>query len=360
MSKKIISVLIMSFIFSSFLFAGGKPESSGTKPGMRIKITNSTGNTVVLKGYPKRIVFAGRASIMVADALYMFPEAQQRVVGVGATNQGRGNFTKIVDTGYSGKIPLGRNAGAEQIAAAKPDLVILKNYLKRDLGNPVSELGIPVIYLSLETPELYEKDFEVLGKVFNDPRRAEKIVSYYRTMSSSITSRTDKLSSRPKVLFIYHSARDGEVAFNVPPKNWLQTRMVEMAGGDPVWIHETAGSGWVKVNFEQIAAWNPDQIYVTAYKQNVKKVVAELLSSARWKKLKAVQNNKVAAIPVDFYSWDQPDSRWILGAAWLAKEIHPALFEDFDIKKITRNFYKELYYMKDTVYNKEIKTRLGW
>ncbi len=360
MSKKIVPVLIMIFILSAALFAGGRPESSGTKSDTRIQITDSTGNEVVLKKHPDRIVFAGRASIMVADALYMFSEASQRVVGVGATNQGRGNFTKIIDADYSGKILLGRNAGVEQIAAAKPDLVIMKNYLKRNLGNPVSELGIPVIYLSLETPELYEKDFKVLGQVFNDPRRAEQIVSYYRTMSSSITSRTDKLSSRPKVLFLYHSSRDGEVAFNVPPKNWLQTRMVEMAGGDPVWIHETAGNGWVKVNFEQIAAWNPDQIYVTAYKQNVKKVVASLLSSTRWKKLKAVQNKKVAAIPVDFYSWDQPDSRWILGAAWLAKEIHPVLFKDFDNKKITRNFYKELYFMKDTVYNKEIKTRLGW
>ncbi len=339
----------MGMFLPAFIFAGGK-----------IKITDSTGHTAVVSKYPERIVFVGRASIMVADALYMFPEAQKRIVGTGATNQGRGNFTAVIDTRYGEKVHLERKAGVEHVAAARPDLVIMKNYLKRDLGNPVSSLGIPVIYLSLETPLLYEKDFTVLGEVFHDPERAEQIVSFYRNMSSSITTRTTNLAARPKVLFIYHSARDGEVAFNVPPRNWLQTRMVEMAGGDPVWVDNVSGKGWVKINFEQIAAWNPDQIYVAAYKQDVKKVVESLRHSPRWKALKAVKNNKVTGFPVDFYSWDQPDTRWILGAAWLAKEIHPELFKDFDIKKITRNFFKELYFMKDSVYNREIKARLGW
>ncbi len=360
MGKRIVLLVVMSVFFSLFLFAGGKQETAAGNTHSKIRITDTTGHTVVLKNYPKRIVFSGRASIMVADALYMFPEAQQRIVGVGATNQGRGNFTKVVDRRYKTTIYLGRDAGVEQIAAAKPDLVILKNYHKRDLGNPLSQLGLPVVYLTLETPALYEKDFKVLGKIFNDPERANAVISYYRTMSNRITSRTKNLTKRPKVLFIYHSTRDGEVAFNVPPKRWIQTEMVRMAGGDPVWIQEVSGKGWVKINFEQIAAWNPDQIYVSAYRQNVKKIVAALLQSPRWKNLKAVKMNKVKAFPVDFYSWDQPDSRWILGAAWLAKQIHPDLFQDFDIQKITRNFFKELYFMNDTVYNKEIKSRLGW
>ncbi len=362
MIKRTSIYLFLSAFLSVLVFAGGiqdSPADNG-KHDSKLEITDSTGNSVVLKDTPERIAFAGRASIMVADAMYMFPEALERVVSVGFTNQGRGNFTAVLDPEYDKKTYLDYKAGPEQIAGTKPDLVIMKNYMKKNLGNPVNQLGIPVIYLSLETPEQYETDFRVLGKVFNDEKRAEDIIRFYRESQERITSRTAGLTDRPEVLFIYHSTRDGEVAFNVPPKTWIQTRMIQMAGGIPVWADQIAGKGWTKVNFEQIAVWNPDQIFVVAYKQDEKEVVKKLLASSRWKNLKAVRNGKVKAFPVDFYSWDQPDSRWILGAAWLANEIHPELFSDFDIQETTMNFYRELYFMSDRVFTKEIKARLGW
>ena len=356
--KKIITAVLFLLIAAAG-FAAGKGVTPAAA-GKKIEITDSTGRTVVLDKIPERITFAGRASIMVADALYMFPEASRRIVGVGFTNQGKGNFTAVIDTAYKEKTYLDRSAGVEQIAGTKPDLVIMKNYLKKNLGDPVEQLGIPVIYMSLENPREYEKDFRVLGKVFGNPGRAEKIISYYRTMQVRIEKRTATIENRPKVLFIYHSSKGGETSFNVPPKEWIQTRMVEMAGGVPVWDKDVSGKGWIRIGFEQIAVWNPDYVFVAAYKQNEKDVVKKLLGSKQWKDLKAVKNGRVFPFPVDFYSWDQPDSRWILGTAWLAGIINPDLFDDFDIKKITRNFFKELYFMDDSVYNSEIKSRLGW
>jgi len=363
---KIPMVLFCVLLFSVGLFAEGDRESgkgSGetavVAPSKRV-ITDSTGNSVSLNGIPRRIVYAGRASIMVSDALYMFPEAAERIVGVGLTNQGRGNFIKALDPEYNQKINLGRSTGAEQIASGTPDLVLMKDYLKKSVGAPVARLGIPVLYVNLETPQQYKADITMLGRVFNDTKRAEEINTYYKNMQETITARTAGLQKKPGVLFLYHSSRDGKVAFNIPPKSWIQTRMVEIAGGRPVWVTGATGKGWTKVNLEQIAAWNSDQIYIVAYKQNEKEVVKEIQNSPLWKNLKAVKNNAVKAFPVDYYSWDQPDSRWILGTAWLATKIHPELFHDFNIQSITKNFYKTLYFMSDSVYNREIRTRLGW
>lgn len=357
MRKLLIAVMIAAV--STAGFTAGKTESGNQLPE-KIEITDSTGNTVVLDKIPERITFAGRASIMVADALYMFPGASEKIVGVGFTNQGRGNFTSIVDPAYSDKVFLDYSAGVEQIAGTKPDLVIMKNYLKKKLGSPVEQLGIPVVYMGLETPEQYETDFRVIGKIFNDPGRAEEIIGFYRDLKKRITSKTDKLDNHPRVLFIYHSSKGGETAFNVPPKEWIQTRMVEMAGGLPVWAGEVSGRGWIKVSFEQVAVWNPDYIFVAAYKQDEKEVVKKLLASEKWKDLKAVKAGKVYSFPVDFYSWDQPDSRWILGTVWLASVMHPDLFPGLNIQNITKEFYKELYFMSDSVYNREIKSKLGW
>ena len=365
MRKHILSVL---FIFlATALFSAGRTENAAAAEADKgdsvknvIEITDSTGNKVALEKIPERITFAGRASIMVADALYMFPEASKRIVGVGFTNQGNGNFTAAIDPAYKEKAYLDQAAGVEQIARTRPDLVILKSYLKKSLGKPVQELGIPVLYMGLENPRQYEDDFRVLGKVFGNPERAEEIIAFYRNLQDRIVKRTEKLEKKPKVLFVYHSSKGGETAFNVPPKNWIQTGMVEMAGGDPVWSDDVSGNGWTRVNLEQIAVWNPDYVFVAAYKQNVKAIVKKLLESKQWENLNAGKNGRIFPFPEDFYSWDQPDSRWILGAAWLARTISPDLFKDFNMEAIAEKFYKELYFMDDSVYKREIKSRLGW
>jgi len=353
--KKLLYIILFLIIITSFLSAEGSREVETA-----LVIEDTTGNTANLSGIPERITFVGKASNMIADVLYMFPEASSRIVGVGKTNQRNGEFVKILDPGYDSKVYLEHTVGPEQVAVTRPDLVIMKNYLKKSLGDPVGQLDIPVLYMNLETPEAYEKDFKMLGKVFGNPTRAEELIRYYRLEKEFVTNRTQTLTDRPNILFIYHSTRDGVTAFNTPPKTWIQSRMVEMAGGNPVWTGRHPGGGWNKINLEQIAAWNPDQIYVVAYKENINVVINSMKDSPQWQELKAVKENKLKAFPVDFYSWDQPDSRWILGLKWLAKQIHPELFTDLNIENMTRNFFKDLYFLSDEQYENEILSRLGW
>ncbi|MDA3940084.1 MAG: ABC transporter substrate-binding protein [Spirochaetia bacterium] len=353
--KKLIYLIMLISILPALLTAAGTPE---VEPNLIIEDT--TGNTTTLEKIPERITFVGKASNMVADVLYMFPEASMRIVGVGKTNQLNGDFVRILDSNYDTKVYLEHTVGPEQVAVTTPDLVIMKNFLKKSLGDPLSQLDIPILYLNLETPEAYEKDIRMLGKVFGNPERAAELIQYYLEESNFIIERTKTVTEKPDILFIYHTTRDGIAAFNIPPESWIQTRMVEMAGGNPVWTDIHPGGGWSKVNLEQIAAWNPDQIYVVAYKEDIKVVLESMENSPEWQELKAVKDNKLKAFPVDFYSWDQPDSRWILGLKWLAKQIHPELFSDLNIEEMTRSFFKDLYYLTDEQYENEILSRLGW
>lgn len=353
--KKIFYVILFSFLLTGLLYAKGTRELETP-----LIIEDTTGNIARLEGVPKRITFVGKASNMIGDVLYMFPEASSRIVGVGKTNQRNGEFVKILDKDYSSKIYLEHTVGPEQVAVTQPDLVIIKNYLKKSLGDPVGQLGIPVLYMNLETPEFYEKDFKMLGKIFGNPERAEELIKYYKDGMNYVVDRTDSVTEKPEILFIYHTTRDGIAAFNIPPESWIQTRMVKMAGGTPVWTDIHPGGGWSKVNLEQIAAWNPDQIYVVAYKEDINLVLKSMNDSSEWQELKAIKNGNLKAFPVDFYSWDQPDSRWILGLQWLAKQIHPEMFSDLNIEDMTRNFFKDLYYLTDVQYETEILSKLGW
>ena len=47
----------------------------------------------------------------------------------------------------------------------------------------------------------------------------------------------------------------------------------------------------------------------------------------------------------DVYSWDQPDTRWILGLSWVASKLHPDLFPGYDAKAAAQEFYQDLYGM---------------
>jgi len=342
-------------LISLSLYASGNRELNSV-----LQITDSTGNIIELESIPERITFVGKASNIVGDVLYMFPEAASRIVGVGNTNQRNGDFIEILDPAYSEKIYLEHSVGPEQIAVTRPDLVVMKNFHKGKLGAAVQQMGVPVLYLDLESPEAYESDFRILGQVFDNESRAEELISFYKTERTIVENRTASLSVKPSVLFLYHSTRDGVSAFNIPPESWIQTRMVKMAGGNPIWINANPGSGWSKINLEQIAAWNPDQIYIVAYKEDIHTVLKTIEDSVEWSELKALKNKKLKAFPVDFYSWDQPDSRWILGLKWLATQIHGQLFSDFDIESNTKTFFKDLYFLTDEQYENEILTRLGW
>ncbi|MGD8904694.1 MAG: ABC transporter substrate-binding protein, partial [Anaerolineae bacterium] len=135
-------------------------------------------------------------------------------------------------------------------------------------------------------------------------------------------------------------------AFNVPSASWLQTVEAELAGGVPVWVEAAQGGGWTIVNFEQIAAWDPDAIFLISYNTDPSQVVQRLQSDARWGALEAVQSGRLYAFAGDIYSWDQPDPRWILGVTWMASRLHPELLDDLDLMDEVDQFFGQMYGME--------------
>ena len=258
-------------------------------------------------------------------------------------SQGSYNFISLIDPNIDAKKGLDKDAGAEQVAPLQPDLVILKSYNAETLGAPLEALGIPVVYVDLETPEQYSRDLAIMGQIFGDEARAQELVAYYETKVAEISEKAAAAESKPRVLLLSYNDRDGNVAFNVMPMSWIQTQMVELAGGEPVWADANPGSGSAQVTLEQIAAWDPDQVYIVAYNNDPSEVVAGLQADPNWEGIRAVEERQLYAFPGDFYSWDQPDPRWILGLNWLATRIQPEIFADVDMTAVVMDFYDKVY-----------------
>lgn len=354
MKKLIYALLLGLLIFSACSAAPAAQEPTApaqAEPAAtvadsaqsQITVVDSLGREVTFSQPPARIVVTGRGFTLILDAVYMFPEAPARIAAMGDSNQGNGNFISRIDPGFDQKMILQTDAGAEQIAAANPDLVIFKSYLAESVGKSVEALDIPVLYVDFETPEQYTRDLAILGKVFQNEARAKELAEYYLNGVGRIQAALEEDIEKPRVLMLYYSEKDGAVAFNVPPLSWIQTRMVELAGGEPVWGSANLSNGWTVVTLEQIAAWDADRIFIISYQKNSAEIAAALKSDPQWQALRAVKQNHLYGFPADFYSWDQSDSRWILGLSWLAAQLHPKSFPQYDPLAEVQQFYQQMY-----------------
>jgi iron complex transport system substrate-binding protein len=353
--KRISLVLLTIALLLSGCSAPAASAGPSTTP---ITITDALNRQVTLPSPPQRIVITGKAFFMVADAAYTFPEASGRIAALGISGQAASDFTSLIDPQYAAKATLESGTGAEQIAAVTPDLVILKSYLSETLGKSLEAIQIPVVYVDFETPDQYQRDLLILGVVFQNEARAQELAAFYQDRAENTQAALADVTEKPRVLMLYYSAQEGNVAFNVPPMQWMQTQLVQLAGGEPAWADASLGNGWTTVTLEQIAAWDADQIFIISYSSDPAAVVAELKADMQWQTLRAVQEGHLWAFPGDFYSWDQPDVRWTLGLTWLAARLHPAAFPDYDALQDAQEFYQTVYGLDEAVFSQSIQSAL--
>ena len=347
LSPKSIGMVVLGLLL--LLVGCVQGADVGPVPGTEaITVVDAFGRSVSWETPPERIVIAGRANFMINDAVYLFPDAPERVVALTQAQQTTVPFLSLLDPNFEEKTRFTADSTAEEILTADPDLVFLKRFMRESVGNSLEALDIPVVYLDLETPEHYERELQVLGTIFGDPERADQVWDFYRARLDSIETglAAQETIQTPRALVLQYNPRGGTVALEAPPAGWIQTQMVRLTGGEPVWV-DAAGSGWTVVNLEQIAGWNPDRIFIISYFEDGEDVVDRLTADPNWQGLQAVAEEQVFAFPKDFYSWDQPDTRWILGTVWMAQRMYPDVFAEIDMGDEIVQFYHELYGLDD-------------
>ena len=211
--------------------ATSEPSPPPEPTAQPITIEDALGRTVTLEAPPSRILIAGFANLMLVDEAYLFPEAREKIVAIAKSGQGN-DFLYLLDPAAEEKLSIKGDAGPEQIAALNPDLINIKDSMAKKLGPAVEGLGVPVMYLSSETPEGFYADPERFGLIFQNEARAQEVIAYYQECVKRIEDATQGLTEeeKPSVLFIQYSTKGGEISYKVPPPAWMQTTMLQMAG----------------------------------------------------------------------------------------------------------------------------------
>lgn len=349
MNKVVWIIIILSSILvactSTIVATGGEKEALNQDALHPIIVTDGLGRELSFDELPADIIVAGKATTLLLDSLYLFPEAKSRISAIENRSQNLSTFLELVDIHFSEKMNLPREVGVEELASRKPDLFVLKQSMEEKMGQPLIELGFQVFFINMETPEAFMAEIQSLGALLGNVNRATEIFLFYQNQLNEIQNKISQIDvmEYPSVLLLQASDKEGTTSFSVPPANWLQTSMVERAGGIPIWKESMLGEGWETITFEQIAVWNPDFIFIINYSGNAREIVKKLYSSDLWAGLSAVTSNKLFPFGEDFISWDQPDSRWILGLHFLAAKIHPELFEEDYLHVKVFEFFTEMY-----------------
>ena len=350
MEKKDYVIFVSAILLVSIYVSAASLFNDGEERDEYITITDALGRDVQVNLPVRKVIVAGKANGLVLSVAYMFPGAAELLSGLEASLFNSPLFRQV-DPDIDAKSVLEERFNIEEIVAQEPDVVVLKSYMKSNVGDPLENVGVTVVYVDLEGLDSYMRDILVLGKIFGDEERAESMSSYYEEKYSSILDKTENLddAERPRVLHLYYDCGGDTISFMTPGASWLQTSMIHVAGGYPLSL-ELKGSGWNIVSFEQIARWNPEVIFIVTYTgdPSPSDVKETLITDPLWGEIDAIANGRVYAVPDDcnfqggIGSWETPGSRWITGLLWMADKID-ATHMDVDVREEIERFYVDFY-----------------
>lgn len=231
------------------------------------------------------------------------------------------------------------SVNTEELLKTKPDIVFTP--LNDKSADKVSELGIPAVQLNFTNFNELKDCFKLTGSILGDDakKKADDYISYLDDKLDAITSITSKIpkEQKPKVLHVTSLS-----PITIDGSNTIINAWIEAAGGINA-AGDVSGNN-KEVSMEQVLQWNPDIIILSSNTlmkvSNGQKNIDQILSDKAWQQVNALKNNKVYFNPDGAFYWDRYSAEEALQIQWAAKIINPDKFQNIDIVKETRNFYK--------------------
>lgn len=256
----------------------------------------------------------------------------------------------IPDVGYNEDISV------EKIISLAPDVVIMSQAVNYDLMETelsrLADAGIQVAFVNYhkQTIDMHKKSTMLLGEIMGQEERAAQIADFYEKQMNLVTERIAALPEdtvKPKV---YMEFSRGVRTYGNSWSNKMWGALIGTCGGVNI-AADLADSNSVDVAPEQVIASNPDIVIFTAspqtdiddnivlgYGADEQKALSALEAynyRDGWGSLNAVKNERMSALYHDL-------SRHIFdfaGTQFLAKQIHPELFEDINPEENLREFF---------------------
>ena len=231
----------------------------------------------------------------------------------------------------------------ELIVSLEPDVIFGGwSYSSEAADSTQEKTGIPVVCVyTRKTMENLTTEIEIIGKVIEQEKEAEELISYFKEKIDKVTEVTSEIpeSEKPKVYLAFWSELTKTPVVYEP---------LDIAGGiNAAGECAPGGSGWLplamgtEVSIEQIIEWNPDIILIMHGSKKSTPTIEDVLSDPRLQTINAVKNRKVYYTLGMCSGWDHP--RVFTEMLYMAKRSHPDKFEDLDVEKEGNEIFERFY-----------------
>lgn len=241
----------------------------------------------------------------------------------------------------------------EAIAALKPDVVIAASQANPNAMKQVSDLGIPVVVVSLrsggkqaeaQNPRLANADaaytegcqwaISTLGRLSGSDQKAGDIWKMCLESRAVVDAAIGQMDDADRVR-VFVANENGKTYGNdkYVGCQLLRAGAVNVAAKDI--------QGYKPYTLEMLASWNPDVIIVQDRYMDVYNAIT---TDAKYQELSAVKNGKVLLAPYWTKPWGNPDTDSIaLGELWLANRFYPEKVSADTVRDYATRFYRDFY-----------------
>jgi|WetSurMetagenome_2_1015567.scaffolds.fasta_scaffold00221_24 iron complex transport system substrate-binding protein len=253
---------------------------------------------------------------------------------------------------YNNLTPVGSfyEPNVEKMIQLHPDIILIhpgtgSGTFGAFLGPLLEQLesaGLTVACFACSRPEIYTEEVEKLGKLFEQQEEANRFISFYKGVLSSVEEKVKGLPENERPL-VYSENRPYRASN-------LDIEPIQTAGGRSLY----EGKGEVQeVNPEDVVAYNPDVIIRIVGEEDYDRMNAddtgkmdeirkEIMNRPELQNTTAIKQGNVHLIASPLWTY-MPFSgcRHFIGVAYLAKWLHPDLFTNLDPKAIHQRYLTE-------------------
>ena len=288
-------------------FLAACSPSNPTPPGI---VTDNLGRPVNIENIPQRIISLTPSNTEILFALGL----GDKIIGVtDYCNYPPKAMDKEKVGGYS-------TPDIEKLIALQPDLILADIIHAKEVIPSLEKKGLTVFTLGPENLNGMLEDIKMVGEITGKEKEASELVTQMENRIEAITDKTQKLPTRPEVLYItWH-----DPLWTMGSETTTQ-ELIEKAGG--VNIFQGMITGYQMVDLEVVIARNPQVIITSTGHGDAKDLPLEWAKSEpRLGVTEARQNNRVYQIDADLV--DRTGPRIVDALEWLAYFIHPEIFPE--------------------------------
>ena len=341
-SLKVISMLLVLAMLTSFSGCGSKTASETPKESQYKTVTNLDGTEIKVTADVEKVGAIFGPSY---EKIVMLG-AEDKIVFDGDFHMNGWPWSNVIykDLNNVPGIPNAHSElNVEDLLKYKPDVVF--NFPNPETSAALQEAGICVVPMAStnklsdikDTVALYA---EVLGG--DAPAISDQYSKYFDGMVKQISAVTENIpeADRPKVYIanqniLWTSGKDSDL-----------NELIRLAGGIPV-AQDLTGGSKTEITKEQFIQWNPDYVFVdhagSSGNATAEEVIHQMLADSDFSGVSAVANDHVTVVPTGVFFWDSGVQKPLF-ALLIAKTLYPDKFTDVDMRAELKAFYSEFFH----------------